>query len=156
MMLTTQTTCQRAWLPQGQYPKIEVTSTRKKRCIYGFLNLLTGQESAFKTEGANSKFTIEALEKIGQIYQKKRMVILWDNASWHRSQELKAFLSQTRYNFHFIHFPPYAPDENPQEHVWKAGRAQVSHNQYIPNIDVVTNDFVSYLNKTRFHYKFLT
>lgn len=54
MMLSTQTTTQKIWLPQGQFPKIDVSSQRKVRCIYGFLNVKTGHENAFKAMGANS------------------------------------------------------------------------------------------------------
>ena len=156
MMLTTQTTCQKLWLPRGTYSLIEVASKRERRCIYGFLNVLQGTEHAFKTEGANSESTIQCLENMGNLYSKKQIVIVWDNASWHRSKLLKTFLTKTAHDFYLINFPAYAPEENPQEHVWKAGRVQVSHNKFIPNIDIITDKLVAYLNQTNFRYKFLT
>jgi transposase len=155
MVLTTQTTCQKVWLPQGEFPIVEVSNDRKRRCVYGFLNVFSGQEYAVKTESANSEFTCKALSKIGKLYPKKKIVIIWDNASWHKSKEVRKFLAQTKQHFHLINFPPYAPDENPQEHVWKAGREHESHNRFMGNIDKMTDRFVGYLNKTIFDYKFL-
>lgn len=155
MMLTTQTTCQKVWLPRGEFPIVDVSSNRKRRCIYGFLNIFREQEHAFKTEGANTEFTCKVLNKIGKLYPGQKIVIIWDNASWHKSKGIRKFLSETKHYFHLINFPPYAPDENPQEHVWKAGRERVSHNKFIGDIDKVTNEFVDYLNKTTFDYKFL-
>jgi len=155
MILTTQTTCQKVWLPQGEFPRVEVSTNRKRRCIYGFLNVFSGEEHAFKTEGANSEFTCKVLNKIGKLYPKQKIVIIWDNASWHKSKEVRKFLSETKYYFHLINFPPYAPDENPQEHVWKAGREHESHNRFMGSIDKITDRFVEYLNNTIFDYKFL-
>lgn len=155
MMLTTQTTSQKVWLPQGEFPRVEVSTDRKRRCIYGFLNVFSGEENAFKTEGANSESTCKALNKIGKLYPKQKIVIIWDNAPWHKSKEVRKFLSETKCYFHLINFPPYAPDENPQEHVWKAGREYESHNRFMGNIDKMADRFVDYLNNTIFDYKFL-
>ncbi|MBU4305720.1 MAG: hypothetical protein KJ893_08930, partial [Candidatus Omnitrophica bacterium] len=54
-----------------------------------------------------------------------------------------------------IYFPRSAPEENPQEHVWKQGRSKVTHNKFIENIDKTTNEFVDYLNNSKFRYSFL-
>jgi len=155
MMLSTQTTTQKIWLPLGEFPKIDVSSKRQNRCIYGFLNIKTGHEHAFKTLRANSEESCGVLEKIGSLYKNQKILLIWDNASWHKSEKIKEFLQKTKHSFHLIQFPPYAPDLNPQEHVWKAGRSHVSHNEFIENIDQATNRFVKYLNDSFFEYKFL-
>ena len=36
-----------------------------------------------------------------------------------------------------------------------AGRAAVTHNKFIPNIEKTANDFVAYLNQQTFSYKIL-
>jgi len=69
---------------------------------------------------------IKSLEGIGKKYIGKKIIIFWDNATWHKSKEIKQYLSDTRHNFVLKNFPPYAPDENPQEHVWKDGRKHAS------------------------------
>jgi transposase len=155
MMLSTQTTTQKIWFPQGEFPKIDVSSKRAIRCVYGFLNVKSGKEHAFKTLRANSKESCNVLDKIGNIYKDKKIFLIWDNASWHKSEEIKNFLRTTKHSFHLINFPPYAPELNPQEHVWKAGRAQVTHNNFISDIDKASNQFLHYLNNTVFDYKFL-
>lgn len=119
MMISTQTTIQKVWLPQGEFPKIDVSSKRQIRCIYGFLDIKTGHEYAFKTLRANSEESCNILEKLGNIYKNKKIVLIWDNAPWHKSEKIKDFLRNTKFSFHLIQFPPYAPELNPQEHVWK-------------------------------------
>lgn len=155
MILSTQTTFQKIWLPVGTYPKIDVSNKRANRSVYGFLNIKTGREHAFKTEYQNSEITCKVLDQLCQLYSEKRIVLLWDNAPWHRSKEVREWLGKTQYNIILIAFPPYAPELNPQEHVWKAGRSQVSHNKFIEDIDVASDCFVDYLQQTNFHYDLL-
>jgi hypothetical protein len=54
-----------------------------------------------------------------------------------------------------LHFPPYAPEFNPQEHVWKLGRSMVSHNTYVGDVDKTTDAFIDFLNHTKCEYSLL-
>jgi transposase len=155
MILTTQTTTQKVWLPQGESVHVEASNKREKRCIYGFLNVANGQEHAFKTNYTNSSTTCDILQKLLKIYPNQKIVIVWDNAPWHRSEAVRNFLIEHPGKFHLFSFPPYFPEENPQEHVWKDGRAKVTHNVFIDKIDDTTDQFVMYLNQSKFEYKFL-
>ncbi len=155
MILTTRTTIQKVWLPSGQYPKIECsTGGRKRRNIYGFLNIRTGKEHAFKTEEQNMFVTKDILAKLRKIYPKEKIALLWDNAGWHRGSQVMEFIKKDS-NIEIIHFPKYAPEENPQEHVWKNGRSKITHNRFIEDIDEATDEFVKYLNETKFNYELL-
>ena len=73
---------------------------------------------------------------------KKKLLIFWDGAGWHRGSEVQKFMEKDK-KIEIIYFPPYSPEENPQEHVWKAGRSHVTHNRFIKDIDSVTKAFVS-------------
>lgn len=155
MILTTATTTQKVWLPVGEYPKIEVsTGGRKRRSVYGFLNLRTGTEHAWKTEYQTMYVSKEILEKLRAEYPKKKIVLFWDNAGWHKGSVAQEYVKADG-NMKIIWLPRYAPDENPQEKVWKAGRSAVTHNEYIENIDTATDALVKYFNKTIFPYSFL-
>ena len=151
MHLSTQTTVQKIWLPKGEYPKIEVARRRESRSIYGFLNVKTGDEHAFKTKWQNMYITADILPKVRQMYPDKKILLIWDQAGWHRGQEAQRAIKADG-NIETIYFPTAAPDENPQEHVWKSGRTQVSHNAFIQDIDVTTDSFVDYLNTKKFLY----
>ncbi len=83
-----------------------------------------------------------------QLYPRKKVIIIWDNAPWDRSKEVRTYLKQTKHTIKLIAFPPYAPELNPQEHVWKDGRAKINHNNFIEDIDKATDQFIDYLNNT--------
>jgi transposase len=155
MILTTKTTTQKVWLPQGETVRVEVAnSSIQRRQIYGFLNLKTGQEHAFKTRKQNMHTTADVLKHVRVIYPKQKIVLLWDNAGWHRGSVVQEFIAQDR-NIETIHFPKYAPEENPQEHVWKRGRSETTHNRFMDDIDAATDDLVTFLNAATFPYTLL-
>lgn len=151
MVLSTKTTFQKIWLPKGEYPKIIVSNKKEARSIYGFLNIKTGQEHAFKTDWQNMYITADVLGNLRKIYKSEKILLLWDGPGSHRGKEVSAFLENDQ-KIDVIYFPRYSPEQNPQEHVWKEGRKEVTHNTYIENIDATTDSFVTYLNTTKFNY----
>jgi len=154
MNLSAQTTVQKIWLPKGEYPYVEIERKRESGSIYGFLNIKTGEEHAFKTKWQNMYITGDILSKIRKLYPKKKILLLWDQAGWHKGSEAQKVIKKDG-NIETIYFPTAAPDENPREHVWKNGRSHVSHNAFIQDIDRATDDFVAYMNTTRLPYLLL-
>lgn len=151
MILSTVTTTQKVWLPQGAYPKITVSNERKNRSVYGFLNVKTGRERAFKTARQTMHDTTRVLRRVRRQYPHEKLLLLWDGARWHRGSAVQTWLQEDG-RVEILPFPRYAPEENPQEHVWKAGRTAVTHNRFLDDIDTATDDFVRYLNTTTFPY----
>jgi transposase len=154
MKLSTQTTFQKIWLPQGEYPEVKVSNKKESRSVYGFLNIKTGEQHAFKTAWQNMYITRDQLVKIRRIYPNQQILLLWDGPGTHRGREVTNYVKADG-KIEIIYFPPYSPQENPQEHVWREGRKEVSHNKFIENIDTATDDFVKFLNNRKFPYKLL-
>lgn len=154
MILSSQTTFQKIWLPKGEYPKIEVSNTKSNRSIYGFLNIKNGQVHAYKKERQNMFITVECLKELRTVYPTQRLLIFWDGAGWHRGSEVQKFIEADK-RIEIVYFPAYSPEENPQEHVWKAGRAHVTHNRFITDIDLATDQFIQHLKTHSFCYALL-
>lgn len=153
MSLSTQTTTQKIWLPEGEYPQIKVASKREARSIYGFLNIRNGRETAFKTKWQNMYITYEVLGLLRKVYPTQKLFLIWDKAPWHKGSKARQFIKEDG-NIETFDFPRAAPEQNPQEHVWKNGRSKVSHNRFIEDIDKATDEFVKYLNSAIFNYSF--
>ena len=151
MHLSNQTTVQKIWLPKGAYPEITVTRKRESRSVYGFLNVKTGVEHAWKTRWQNMYITAEIIPKVRALYPEKKILLVWDQAGWHKGSEAQKAIKEDG-NIETLYFPTAAPEENPQEHVWKTGRSATTHNEFMPDIDVGTDAFVKYLNTTTFPY----
>ncbi|OGD86817.1 hypothetical protein A2164_02565, partial [Candidatus Curtissbacteria bacterium RBG_13_35_7] len=119
----------RLWLPKGRKSIIKVERKRQAQSFIGFLNLKTGEELLYKLSWQKQDTIIPVLEKLTRKYPDKRICIIWDNARFHKGKKLKAKLSTTLKRIHLINLPAYAPDHNPQEHVWKYGKDKIANTQ---------------------------
>ena len=73
-----------------------------------------------RLDGGNTENIVKALIKLTLEYPGKKIVVVWDNASYHSSKELNMKLEEIEdlKRIQFIYLPPYGPDKNPIEHVW--------------------------------------
>jgi len=154
MHLSNQTTVQKIWLPKGAYPEITVTRKRDSRSVYGFLDVKTGVEHAWKTRWQNMYITAEIIPNVRALYPGKKILLIWDQAGSHKGSEAQRAIKDDG-NIETLYFPTAAPEENPQEHVWKAGRSATTHNEFIQDIDAGTDAFVKHLNTATFPYSLL-
>lgn len=133
--LSWETEYRRVWLPKGEKTIMKVNRQKIKQHYFGALNVTTKKEELVRLEWQNTKNIIEALRAMTVRYPDKKLCFIWDNASWHRSKELRELLGQNKQgqdnefaHIRFIWLPPYSPDYNPQEHVWKVAKQAVKNN----------------------------
>lgn len=119
----------RAWLPKGQKTVIKVQRSKDYQNFFGCLNLKTGKPHLFEIPWQNGEEIIRILKKLKKIYLNKHLCLIWDNASFHRTKKLKKKLKTSLKVFYLLNLPPYAPDTNPQEHVWKYAKDEISNHQ---------------------------
>ena len=143
----------RAWLPKGEKTIIKVERKRKAQSFIGFLNLKTGEELLFRLAWQKQDEIIPVLEALVQKYPDKHICIIWDNARFHHGKKLKTKLSTTLKRIHLINLPPYAPDHNPQEHVWKYGKDKLANNQRI-SLEETVLAFESIVMSRNYPYHF--
>jgi transposase len=114
-----------------------------------------GKCQVFEIARGNKIETIKVLEKLIRKYPKnKRVCLIWDNASWHKSKELRESLKQGQSleRLHLINFPPYAPEHNPIEHVWRYAKEKIA-NRHETTFEQIKNNFISVINSKKFNYK---
>lgn len=149
-----ETESRRAWLKTNQKTIIKVNRTRDYQSFLGSLNLKTGKCHLHSLSWQNQEEVIKALGKIKKYYPNKRICFIWDNAAWHKSklirEELK--LGNSLDNFHLINTPPYAPDTNPVEHIWKYVKGKVS-NQPTTTFKQKINNFKLAVIHRKFDYQ---
>lgn len=153
MNLNQETKTKNVWYQKGQEPIIEAKRKGESINFYGALNMKTGRCSALKTGRQNSQTTIKFLKKLLKIYQNRKIFLIWDGAGWHKSKEIRQFLSETnkgKTKLELFNFPPYSPELNPQEHVWKALRQNITHNRLEKDFSVLIKDCMKFLNKNNF------
>jgi transposase len=147
------TTCH-VWSPTGQTPIVRADPRRAKTNFYGALNLQTGQELAIRSDLMNAEISAQYLEMILEANPNVPILLLWDRAPWHRGKPIDKVLAEHP-RLEIMFFPTASPDLNPQEHVWKAVRKQVSHNHLEVKLPELADRFLNKLNSTTFNSSFL-
>lgn len=149
-----ETETRRAWLKKGEKTILKITRDKTAQNYFGAWNHKSKRGHLVPLVWQNQKTIIEALTKIIKIYPNKNIVIVWDNAKWHKGKELREQLKKGKslQNLHLINYPPYAPDMNPQEHVWKYGKEEIS-NQIFKTFDELKKKFESSVKSKMFDYK---
>ena len=143
----------RLWLPKGKKSIMKVERKRRSQSFIGFLNLKTGEELLFPLSWQKQDTIIPVLEELTRRYSDKRICIIWDNARFHKGKKIKAKLSTTLKRIHLINLPPYAPDHNPQEHVWKYGKEKLANNQR-GSLEETVRAFETIVTGRNYNYKF--
>jgi transposase len=67
----------------------------------------------------------------------KQVVVITDNARYHHACLHKDWRQEQQPNFQLDFLPPYSPDLNPIERVWKLARRHCLHNRYFPTLEEV-------------------
>ena len=124
----------RMWAPKGQQPRVLSASTRQKVGYFGALDLKTGCLLTKEAPTFNAETFGGFLSYLLQHTQGKIHLIL-DNVSWHKAQDLSDFFIANRDRLVRVFLPPYSPELNPIERVWRITRRQVTHNRYFQSIE---------------------
>jgi len=152
--LVWETQSRRAWLRTNQKTIIKINRSRDYQSFLGSLNLKTKKCHLHSLSWQNQEETIKALVKIKKYYPVKNICIIWDNASWHKGELIREELKKggKLTSFHLINFPPYAPDTNPAEHIWKYAKDKIAH-QSTTSFKQKINNFKLAVIHRKFDYK---
>ena len=103
-----------------------------------------------KGEGRNSALFIRHLEDLRRRLRRYRKIhVICDNAIFHHSRALQAYLAQhgDRIVIHFL--PKYAPDLNPIERIWWHWHEEITRNHRCQTIDELLDLVFEWLEHRR-------
>lgn len=120
----------RCWLAKGRQSILKVERENIAQNLIGFLNLRSGKPHLFGLPWQNQKEIIKVLKRLEESYPGKRICLIWDNAAFHKGKEIREALKAELNSFYLLNFPPYAPEVNPQEKVWRWAKEQIANRQF--------------------------
>lgn len=118
-----------AWIKRGQEQEIPSNTGRKRLNINGAINLDQLEPVVRYDDSINADSTIELLKQLEKRHMAAAYIyVICDNARYYRSKAVKAYLESSRIKLVFL--PPYAPNLNLIERLWKFFKRKVLHNCY--------------------------
>jgi transposase len=119
------------WSRRGQQPLMPVTGARKSVKVYGCVELVSAKFIyQMGDESFNAETYIEFLELLAEIYHRKKVLYIQDNASYHKDSEVWEWFSDNRKWIEVYNLPQYSPEFNAAEPIWKYTRKVGTHNKY--------------------------
>jgi transposase len=137
------------WIKKGVRKEIPANSGRKRLNLSGMIDIIQHKVLVQEDLTLNAQAIIRFFKKIEEAYSDKKTIhIFLDNAPYHRNKKVKEYLENSKIILHFL--PPYSPNLNPIERLWKWMKERVIHNEYYEDFDdfrVAILGFFALLNK---------
>jgi len=139
----------RMWVPpEDKDPVLLHHPTRKSVGYFGAVRLRDGK-FVYRREvdkfNAETFFVFLKLLRTVSSRSGRQVVVIADNVRYHHARLHEPWRQEAEDRFSLLFLPPYSPELNPIERVWKLTRRQATHNRYFPQfqdiIDAVENTF---------------
>lgn len=117
------------WIKKGVDKEIKSNSGRQRLNINGAINIENQHLSVHYGESINAQSTISLFKKI-EAYNKEADTIyaIADNARYYRAKLVNEYLETSKIEIIFL--PPYSPNLNLIERLWKYFKKNVLYNEY--------------------------
>ena len=122
----------RCWVKKDMVPAVARQMVREYIYAYSALSPQTGDCFSMIAPCCNTNAMNCFLQQLCAQYKRYRIVLILDKAGWHISKGLA--LPE---NITLIHLPPYSPELNPVELLWRELRRKYFHNRIFASLDEV-------------------
>lgn len=149
------------WNVKGKTPiKKKKLEIHKSRTIFGALSIRTGQIIHHSRGNKKALGAVQLLNQIKQFKKKRysrgnqgKILLIWDNVACHKSQAVKQWLQDNPGQIELDNFPPYSPEMNPIEHVWKELKKEINGLRGKATLTEIVQKARVFLKSNKFNYK---
>ena len=112
------------WCERGSRPGVPCHHIREYCYAYGAVEPLTGDSCFLILPYCSTVCMNVFLAELSKLYPEDMILLCCDGAAWHKSKTL-----QVPVNIVLFHIPPYTPEMNPIEQIWKELRKRGFKNE---------------------------
>ena len=117
------------WIQTGERKELRTNTGRQRLNLSGAIDITSKRVIVREDETLNAASTIAFFMQIEAAYPQTRKVhVFCDNARYYRNKDVQAYITTSKIEMHFL--PPYSPNLNPIERLWKFVNENVLYNKY--------------------------
>lgn len=132
------------WIKRSERKELCANSGRQRLNISGAIDLNLRKVHIQENQTLDADSTVAFLKQIESAYPtKNRIHVFCDNASYYKNKAVRTYLELSKVQLHFL--PPYSPNLNPIERLWKWMRERVMYNIYYEHFDVFRSAIIGFL-----------
>jgi len=152
---TMQTKLSYGWIRKGTEKKIKTTASRTRMNILGSLNMADNMKIISKEyDSLNSEAVIDHLKDLRKHYPNAEKIhLILDQSGYNKAEIVQKIAKKCNVILHYL--PPYSPNLNPIERVWKIMNEYARNNKYFKTasnysrLNQVAKTLVKDCNKSR-------
>lgn len=119
------------WAPKGVRPAVKSQRVRESTYVYGCVCPQDGDLFSMILPYADTDRMEYFMEEFAKHLDGKPTLLVVDGAAWHKGDRIRL----KHKNIYVEYLPPYSPELNPTEHLWKHLRQNYLKNRYWESMD---------------------
>jgi transposase len=136
-----------AWFERGKQRKIKTFGKHRGVKLVGSLNYETGEIYCEEHDLYNAEVFLSFLKNILKRYPEGNCVMVLDNARIHHAKLLKPFLEEHKDRLQLMFLPPYSPNLNMIEGLWKWLKEAVIYNVFYNSLSQIRENVHAFLDQ---------
>jgi transposase len=129
-------TLHQTWSRVGVQPRVDTFGLRKTAHVFGAVALHDARFTYQFAPVFNGHTFHRFLQLLVRRYRHRKVLLVIDNGPWHwLDADGRAWLARNSHRIELHRLPPYSPEFNPTEGVWKATRRMATHNRFYASVD---------------------
>ena len=130
---------QKTWFLRGKQRIIQTTGKHRGVKLLATVDYTTGQIVWQEDDQYTAETFLNFLRKVISAYPTGKIVIVLDNARIHHAKLLQPFLEEMNGRLELVFLPPYSPELNIVEGLWKWLKSNVINNVFYHTVTVRKN-----------------
>lgn len=118
------------WAPVGKQKKIPTMGHHAKVSLFGAVNVQNGEVFCMESSKCDALSFLQFLQYVLHVHPDRHIVMVLDNARIHYAKLIQPFLKKQKNRLTLLFLPPYSPNLNLLERVWKWMKESVIVNRY--------------------------
>lgn len=132
------------WILKGTRKEMPTTARQKRLNFMGGICLEGHQFFYQQADTIDADSIALFLVELRRRHPEKCIIhLIWDNAGYHRDEGIQMFAKDLAIKLHYL--PPYSPNLNPIERMWKLMHESVRYNKYYATFSEFTNATIGFL-----------
>jgi transposase len=124
-------TLHQTWARVGCQPRVDTFGARKTAHLFAAVSLCTARFSFQFAQVFNAGTFLTFLKRLVAKYAGRKVFLIIDNAPCHNLDDAgRQWLADNQRRISLHRLPPYSPEFNPVEPIWKTTRKLTTHNRF--------------------------
>lgn len=131
------------WIKKGVRKAEKMTACQKRINLIGAIDLNKHHVEYRQVDWINGESLQVFAEQLCAAYPNASAIhLILDNAGYHKSEAFLKFIATTKIKIHYL--PPYSPNLNPIERLWKIMHENVTYNRYYAKLSEFTENILEF------------